>query len=168
MCLPYKTYQFDIVWIICLLSIRHMRVSLTYNELSFRYQGQYGTAQKLGQFFFFFLRLFLSWKQRTCFGQSLIHVLEQITMPHLSANRDDICVTSIKHAHATPARGTHRLEEFRHWGAKPTGQTAAAAGTEDHALSQNSCQSCYSWRKGILLQKRDVSAKLVSRLSLLI
>lgn len=34
-----------------------MRVSLTYNELSFRYQGQYGTAQKLGQFFFFFFEV---------------------------------------------------------------------------------------------------------------
>lgn len=36
-------------------------------------------------------------------------------MPHLSANRDGIYVTSIKHAHAITACGSHRLEEFRHW-----------------------------------------------------
>lgn len=48
--------------------------------------------------------------------EPLIHILEKITMPHLSANRDDIYVTSIKHAHSTTACGTHGPEEFRHWG----------------------------------------------------
>jgi len=46
--------------------------------------------------------------------ESLIHILEQITMPHFSANKDGIYVTSIKHAHAPTARGTRRLEEFWH------------------------------------------------------
>lgn len=58
----------------------------------------------------------LLWKQNLFLPEPLIQILEQITMPHLSANRDDIYVTSIKHAHSATACGTHGLEEFRHWG----------------------------------------------------
>lgn len=47
--------------------------------------------------------------------ESLIHILEKITMTYLQI-RDYIYVSSLKHAIATTAHGTHRLEEFRHWG----------------------------------------------------
>lgn len=48
--------------------------------------------------------------------ETSVHILEPITMPHLSANRDGIYVTSIKHAHAITACESHSVEEFRHWG----------------------------------------------------
>lgn len=92
--------------------------------------------------------------------EPLIHILEQITMPHSPANRDDIYVTSIKHAHSATACGTHRLEEFRHWG---------KAGRADSSSCRNrgSCLrlklmpiTLILW-KGNSFTEKDISARPV-------
>lgn len=92
--------------------------------------------------------------------EPLIHILEQITMPHLSANRDDIYVTSIKHAHSTTACGIHRLEEFRHWG-------KAGRADSSSCRDRGSCLRLklmpimlILWKGNSFIEK-DVSARLV-------
>lgn len=87
--------------------------------------------------------------------ESLIHILEQITMPHLSANRDDICVTSIKHAHAKTACGTHRLEEFRHWG-KANRADSSSCRDRDSCLVQKLMPVMLVPQKGNSLTEREM------------
>lgn len=109
----------------------------------------------------------LLWKQNLVLPEPLIQILEQITMPHLSANRDDIYVTSIKHAHSATACGTHGLEEFRHWG---------KAGRADSSSCRNR-GSCLRlklmpimlilWKENSFTEK-DTSAKLVLGIPLFI
>lgn len=92
--------------------------------------------------------------------ERLIHILEQITMPHLSANRGDIYVTSIKHAHSTIACGTHRLEEFRNWG-KADRADSSSCTDRGSCLGLKPMPIMLILWKGNSFKEKDISARLV-------
>lgn len=92
--------------------------------------------------------------------EPLIHILEQITMAHLSANRGGIYVTSIMHAHSTTACGTHRLEEFRHWG--KAGRAESSSCTDrGSCLRLKAMPIMLILWKGNSFKEKDISARLV-------
>lgn len=95
--------------------------------------------------------------------EPLIHILEQITMPHLSANRDDMSQVLSMHMLQLHVRPTDWRNSGT--GVKQAGQTAAAAGTEAHASDQNLCQSVQSYGKGIILWKKRCKCKASLRVS---
>lgn len=90
-------------------------------------------------------------------------------MPHLSANRDGIYVTSIKHAHAITACGSHRLEEFRHWSKARQGRQQqlqeqslmpCTKTTASHAAPQKLNSFTEEKKK---TKRKDASVRLVSQ-----
>lgn len=82
-------------------------------------------------------------------------------MPHLSANRGDIYVTSTKHAHATSAHMTHRLEEFKQWCKEDRAQSSSCRADEAQASYQTHASHASPAEREFFYRKRDVTERLV-------